>query len=511
MKLSIFLYSSILGKKVYDEFGDVLGSLKDIYVTTEDGYPRIIGYKLKKEGVTFHYEFRYIEFNENDGKVKIKTTGSKEILPMRYSYLLSENLLDKKIVDINGKKVVNVNDLRIAKIAGEYRVIGVESGSLAKYRRLKIGKLMKFIYTILGKDTTDKVLRWDDVESLEMVNNNLKINIPYKKLSSMHPADLADILEELDSNSRKQVLESLDEDLAADTLEEIDSEYKAEIIKELSDEKAVEVLENMPNDEIADLLDDLNEEEREKILINLEKEDADEVKELLNYEEETVGSIMSKEFISVNLDITVGEAIDMLKEMNPDEEVMYYIYITDKEEKVQGVIPIKDLVTNDSNVKIREIMDETVSRVRYDDRINAVIEIAAKYHLNSVPVIDEGEKLIGIVIIHDLIDEFLYPLWKKKNNRNIQQLLTFFVQVIQQIYKVYKNTRNTIIKNLIRHMKYTKIIMYYSFDYVQYRKKKKKKKKKKNKKIDIKKTINTKNILDNSLTYIRYQPQLLYY
>ena len=415
MKLSTFLYSIILGKKVYDEFGDVLGSLKDIYVTTEDGYPRVIGYKLKKDGVTFHYEFKYIEFNEKDGKVKIKTRGSKEILPMRYSYLLSENLLDKKIVDINGKKVVSVNDLRIAKIAGEYRVIGVEAGPLAKYRRLGIGGLAKFIFKLFRKDTTDKMLRWDDVESLEMVDNNLKINLPYKKLSTLHPADLADILEELDSTSRKQVLESLDEDLAADTLEEIDSEYKSEIIKELSDSKAVEVLENMPNDEIADLLDDLNEEEREKILLNLEREDAEEVKELLNYEDETVGSIMSKEFISVNLDITVGETIDILKEMQPDEEVMYYIYITDKDEQIQGVVPIRDLIINDSEIKIKEIMDETVSRVRFDDEINKVIKVAAKYHLNSVPVIDAHEKLIGIVIIHDLIDEFLYPLWKKKN------------------------------------------------------------------------------------------------
>ena len=415
MKLSMFLYSSILGKKVYDEFDDVLGNLKDIYVTTEEGYPRIIGYKLKKDGVTYHYEFRYIEFIEKDGKVKIKTRGSKEILPMRYSYLLSENLMDKKIVDINGKKVVRVNDLRIAKIAGEYRVIGVETGPLAKYRRMKIRNIMKFIFKFMGRDTEDKVLRWDDVESLEMVDNNLKLNVPYKKLSTLHPADLADILEELDSTARKQVLESLDEDLAADTLEEIDSEYKAEIIKELSDTKAVEVLENMPNDEIADLLDDLNEDEREKILVNLEKEDAEEVKELLNYEDETVGSVMSKEFIAVNLDITVGDTVDILKETNPDEEVMYYIYITDNDDKIQGVVPLKDLIVNERTSKVKEIMDNVVSKVRFDDEVKKAIKIAVKYHLNSVPVIDEEEKLIGIVVIHDLIDEFLYPFWKKKN------------------------------------------------------------------------------------------------
>lgn len=415
MELSMFLYTNILNRKVYDEFGDVLGLLKDVYVTTEEGYPRIIGYKLKKDGVTFHYEFRYIRFIDNDGKIKIKIKGSKEILPMRYSYLLSENLLDKKIVDINGKQVVRVNDLRIAKLAGEFRVIAVEVGPFARYRRLKISGLMKILYKIMGKKVEETVLRWDDVESLEMVNNNLKISVPYKKLSKLHPADLADILENLDTNSRKQVLESLDEDLAADTLEEIDSEYKGAIIKELSDSKAVEVLENMPSDEIADLLDDLDEEEREKILVNLEREDAEEVKELLKYEDETVGSIMSKEFISVNLDITIGDTIDILREMNPDEEVMYYIYITNEEDKIEGVVPIKDLILYNPETKIKEIMDTTVSRVKHDDEINKVIEKAAKYDLLSVPVIDENEKLVGIVIIHDIIDEFLYPLWKKKN------------------------------------------------------------------------------------------------
>ena len=414
-KLSIFLYTNVLGRKVYDEFGDVIGLLKDVYVTTEEGYPRVIGYKIKKDGSTSHYEFRYIEFMESDGKVKIRTRGSKEILPMTYTYLLSQNLLDKKIVDINGKQVVRVNDLRIAEIAGEYRVIGVETGQLARYRRLKIQGFMKLIYKIIGKDCTDKVLMWDDVESLEMVGDNLKLAVPYKKLSSMHPADLADILEDLDSSSRKQVLESLDEDLAADTLEEIDSEYKGAILKELSDSKTVEVLENMPSDEIADLLDDLDEDEREKILVNLEKEDADEVKELLQYEDETVGSIMSKDFISVNLNITVGETIEILKEMKPDEEVMYYIYITNEEDKVEGVVPLRDLVIYDSETKIKEIMDETVSYVKHDDEINEAIEIASKYDLNSIPVLDEEDKLVGIVIIHDLVDEFLYPLWKKKN------------------------------------------------------------------------------------------------
>ncbi|EKY28173.1 magnesium transporter [Clostridium celatum] len=414
-KLSVFLFTSILGKKMYDEFNDVLGELKDIYVTTDDGYPRVIGYKVRRDGVTFHYEFRSIIFYSIDNNVKIMTRGSKEILPRTYSYLLSRNLLDKKIVDINGKQVVRVDDLRIAEIAGEYRVIAVETGPLAKFRRMKCQGLGKFIYKVMNKDYDDKVLMWDDVESLEMVNKNLQISVPYKKLSTLHPADLADILENLDAGHRKQIIESLDEDLAADTLEEIEPEYRGSILKDLSEAKAAEVLENMPNDEIADILDELNDDEREKILVNLETEDAEEVKELLKYEDETVGSVMSKDFIAFNLDITIGEIIDILRETNPEDEELNSIFIKDEEDRLIGVLGLKDLLLNDSSVKAKEIMNENIDVLKHYEDIHEAVEISAKYDLLTIPVVDEKNMLIGVVNTHDLIDEILYPIWKKKN------------------------------------------------------------------------------------------------
>lgn len=416
-RLSVFSFTQILGNKMYDEFGDVLGILKDVYVTTEQGYPRIIGYRVKRDGITYHFEFRSIQYFFDDGKIIIKTRGSKEILPRTYSYLLSRHLLDKKIVDINGKKVVRVDDLRIAEIAGEYRVVAVETGGINKYRKFKLDKIMKFLFKLSGKNTDGTVLMWDDVESLEMVNNNLKLQVPFQKLSKLHPADLADILEELDTNSRKQVFESLDEDLAADTLEELEQEYKGQVIKELSETKTAELLENMASDEIADILDDLDEEEREKILVNLEKEDAEEVKELLEYEDETVGSVMTKDFIALNLDITVSETVEILKEMNPDEEEMYYIYITDNEDKIIGLLSLRDLILSPGNEKLKNIMTENFQTLQHEDEIERAVEISSKYDLLSVPVTDEEEKLVGIIVIHDIIDEYLYPSWKKKNKK----------------------------------------------------------------------------------------------
>ncbi|GKU27141.1 magnesium transporter [Clostridium folliculivorans] len=419
-RLSVFLYSSILNKKIYDEFDDVLGILKDVYVTTEDGYPRIIGYKIKRDGSLFDYEFRNVDvYLRDSNKIRIETRGSKEILPRKYTYLLTQNLLDKKIVDINGKKVVRVNDLRIAEIAGEYRVVAVEAGQIARYRRIGLESFGKVVLKFMKQEPTDQALMWDDVETLELINDSLQLSVPYKKLSNLHPADLADILEELDDKQRKQVFENLDDDLVADALEEIEPEFKGSIIRDLSVSKTAEILENMPNDEIADLLDELNEEEREKILVSLESEDAEEVKELLGYEDETVGSIMNKDFISFNIDVTIEETIDLLREMQPDEEVMHCVYITDENEKLQGAVNIRQLVMNVREVKLQDIMDRNTLKFKHDFHIEDAIELITKYDLLSVPVVDEEDKLVGIVLIHDIVDEFLLPIWRKKAKKAV--------------------------------------------------------------------------------------------
>ena len=171
----------------------------------------------------------------------------------------------------------------------------------------------------------------------------------------------------------------------------------------------------MSNDEIADVLDELDDEEREKILVNLEKEDAEEVKEILGYEDEAVGSIMRTDFLSFNLDITVGEIIEILREMEEiEEDELYRIYITDEEERVLGAITSYDLILNKSDAKVKDIMTEDIEVIRHDVDINEAIELTSKYDLLSIPVIDEEDKLIGAVNTHDLIDEILYPVWKKK-------------------------------------------------------------------------------------------------
>ncbi|MFL0249700.1 magnesium transporter [Clostridium neuense] len=415
-RLNDFFLSSVLYKKVYDEYGEYVGKLWDIYVSTEESYPRAIGYKIKKSGEYINYEFKTIDFykEEENGKISIKVKSVKDTIMRKYSYLLSKNLLDKQIVDINGKKLVRVNDLRMAQIAGELKVIAVDTGIMSLGRRIGIEGFIKGMYGMLNIKPKDSFIMWDNVESLEMINDNLKLSVPYKKLSALHPADLADILEDMNSNYRKKVFESLDEDFAADILEEIEPDIQADLIENLSNDKTTEVLDSMPNDEIADILDEVDEETAEKILLNMEKDDADEVRSLMEYEKETVGSIMNKDFISFNINITLKETLDIIKEMKPEEEVMYYIYITDLNGALEGVISLKDLIFMPQEKKLKDVMNTKLVTVRDSDKLEEAIEVSVKYNLLALPAVDDNKKLCGVIIINDLVDQVLFPTWKKK-------------------------------------------------------------------------------------------------
>lgn len=418
-KLNSFYLSELLQRNIYDEYGYCIGKLVDIYVTTGDGYPKAIGYQVKKNSEVYNNEFRNIEFYNEDGKILIKVRGVKDIIPRAYTYLLSKNLLDKQIIDVNGKKVVRVNDLRIADISSEIRVIAVETGFLALSRRYGIEKLVNFMCKLLRRQPNNTIIMWDDVESLEMMEHNLKISIPYKKISELHPADIADILEEVDSKYRNKIFESLDKDLAAETLEEINPEIQVNILETMNQSKVSEILNNMANDEIADILEELDEDTAEKLLINLNSEAVEKVRDLMRYEEETVGSVMSTDFISFNVNITASETIELLREIHPEDKNSHYVYIIDEDEKLEGVISINKLVFSDSNSKLKDIMETEVIKLSDDEKLDSAIGKLVKYDLITMPVVDEEEKLQGILFINDIIEEMFPQIGKKKLKRNM--------------------------------------------------------------------------------------------
>lgn len=421
-RLNVLYYSSIVNREIKDETDDSVGILRDIYFNKEAGYPRAIGYRVEKHNEIFHYEFKSIEFYEdNSGKVYIEVKGVRDIIPNSYSFKISKDIIGKEVLDAEGKVSFTVYDVRLALLDTGLHIIAVDKSRNAWARASKYTKLINLWDSITGKKTTESLILWDDVKSLHGAkdsDNLLKINVPYKELSTLHPADLADVLEDVEASSRSKVLESMDEELVADVLEEIEEpEVQMRILSSLSDEKAQEILDIIPNDEIAEILEESDDETREKIMANLESDDASEVTELMSYENEEAGSIMAKDFLSFIDSITVREAIDIIKDMTEeyDTEDIYYIFVTDMAGELKGFISMSDLVINPYEALLSDIMNTHTEEINVSDHAETVVDLAIKYELLQIPVVDDERKLVGVINIHDIIDEFLSPLWKKNS------------------------------------------------------------------------------------------------
>jgi Mg/Co/Ni transporter MgtE len=238
---------------------------------------------------------------------------------------------------------------------------------------------------------------------------DIKLSTPYSKLLTLHPSDLADIIEDLDKKSQAAIFASLDEEKAADVLEELEIEAQINVLNSLTVEKAADVLEKMPADEAADILDDIKEETAEEILKEMDKEVSEEVKELMEYPEGTVGSLMATDLFHFNKDLRIAETIDELRRIQPQEETIYYLYVTDKKQKLCGVVSLWKLIISAPDKTLEEIMDRNIIYVKDTDDINDMINIISKYNLLSIPVVDEEGLLTGNVIVNDVVYELLKP------------------------------------------------------------------------------------------------------
>lgn len=223
-------------------------------------------------------------------------------------------------------------------------------------------------------------------------------------ISHIHTADLIEIVEDLDSEYRNILFESLDIEEAADVLDDIDSDIFSEIISTLTLENKREILDEMSHDDIVDHLGELSEERSEEIIGLLDEEDADDIRELLIYDEDTAGGLMTTEFVSLEENFTVSEAIEHLRHNAPDAETIYYLFVIDEHEKLSGVISLRDLILGKPDEKIRDLMHSRVIHVNVSDDQEEVAQVVSKYDFLAIPVIDDYDHILGIITVDDVID-----------------------------------------------------------------------------------------------------------
>ncbi|HHW14459.1 MAG TPA: CBS domain-containing protein [Firmicutes bacterium] len=399
--------SRLLEKTVVDRLGKRLGRVQDILVECGEEFPKVVGLEVRsKRGHLRRVPWSLVQVlvRQYLSLSVLRTEVDGDALPDNL-LRLKRDLLDKQIVDLNGLKVRRINDLKLAEVNGVLRLVAVEVGLRGLLRRLGLRRLVHYADKLLPKPIPDYFISWRDVEPVTSAPHQVKLAVPYERLSKLHPADLADILEALNRPERAAVMSALDVDVAAETLQEMEPEAQADVLEQLGGDKATDILESMPADEAADILGDLPEHRAQALLEQMEDEEAEDVRELLEYEEDTAGRLMTTEVLSFREDLTAGETIEELRRLKPDPDSAYYLYVVDGEQHLIGVVSLRDLVVADPSQPLWALMDPHVLFVREDADKNEVAEVMTKYDLLAVPVVDAEQHLLGMALIHDVVDD----------------------------------------------------------------------------------------------------------
>lgn len=413
--LTTFYLSGIIGKEVFGADGDVIGRIKDLLINAvptgqnEPEQQLVVGIKLKIGKETGFYSFKTFRVVKARERLSVTCSGLVGLNAKKVDngLLLVENMLDKQIVDLNGRKLVRVNDIRLVTLATGTFAVAVDIGIEGLLRRIGISSPMKKVLSLFRIRIPAKFILWDDVQAIDFSNLNIKLSKSYAKLNTLHPSDLADILEDLGRKSSISVFSALDEERAADVLEEMEPQTQIHIIESLPVDKVADVLEKMPADEVADILDEIEDEKAELLLKEMDIESSQEVRELLEYPDNLAGGLMTTDVISFRPGLTVEDVIKELRIKKPEPSELYTLFVTEDDDKLVGTFDLRDLVVSEPGVSLSQIMNADPVSLFDDQRIDDIAETISKYNLLAVPVVDKEKLLQGMVVVDDVVEDLI--------------------------------------------------------------------------------------------------------
>ena len=407
MAEEILFFTELLGLKVFDLKGRRIGVLKDVAVVPLVDPVRVDRYLVGSGGTWLNVRYDQIRSLSLDG-IWLRDEVLTPYHSDEYMLRAGRDLLDQQIIDAQGRKVVRVTDLTF-EIRHEPEgdvlwVLDVDIGMRSIFRRLAQGVVPPSLVRRLQKRIPPNSIRWEFCNILEPdPQRRLRLNISNRLLEDMHPADLADIVEDLGPEDREAIFENIDSEVAADALSEVDPEIQASILESLETEKAAEIVEEMAPDEAADLLGGLQEETTQGILDEMEHAPKAEVSELMEFEGDTAGGMMNTEYLALNEAATVADAIQALKVAEELLETLNTIFLVDKEESLKGAVPLARLFLHEGSTPLRDLAVETLIEVPVSEQQDRVTELFDKYNLLALPVVDEQHKLAGVITADDII------------------------------------------------------------------------------------------------------------
>jgi magnesium transporter len=431
----IFL-STLLRAGVFDRTYTRVGVLSDLCISLRETFPVITalvvqsGQSSRQPMIIPWSQVRTIE--EKPLLLNVDASDITVYQPREDELLLKRDLLDKQIVDTQGFRVVKVNDLKLAQIKRTARLIGVDISFSGLMRRLGLLTIASAVSQVLPVQPTERTITWNYVEPIEMVTTGatgqlaavgaggsisaaapvgargsipyVQLNVSHTKLADLRPADIADILEQLDLEEAGAMLKRLDTITAADTLSEVEYPRQAELLSELHPELASDLLERLAPDDAADILADLPQQEAEHLLNLMAAAESQPIRDLLRYASETAGGIMTNEVLALPQQATVEDALAYMRQHSAHLEMLYYLYVVDEEHHLVGVVSLRQLVTASPDTQMHSLMNHDVIKVQVDTDQEEVARIIAKYDLLAVPVVDAENRLCGMITVDDAID-----------------------------------------------------------------------------------------------------------
>ena len=407
--------SQLIGKPVLDRDGGPFGKVRDLIVALGERYPPVTGLVVRVAGGREIF-LPWSDVDEITAAGARLHTSSIDITTFRQrpnEIRLWLDLQDKQIVDVTGRKIVRVNDIQLAPVRGRLRLVAVDVGLAGILRRLGLSGPGERLANALHMPI-ENYIEWEDVDPVESSVSSLKLRVPHQALSTLHPADVAHIVEQLAPRDRAGIMASLDDERAADVIEELSADDQVDVLEALPPETAADILEEMGPDDAADLLADLSEERQRELLSLMEPEEADDVRELLAYGEETAGGLMTTDFITVSPDESAQQVIDRLRALRPEADPTYYLYVTDADGVLVGTVTLRGLIIADPERPISEITRPEPISVSLQTDADEVARAIARYNLLAIPVVDDEGHLEGVVTVDDAMERALGEGWRKR-------------------------------------------------------------------------------------------------
>ncbi|MCX5726528.1 MAG: CBS domain-containing protein [Candidatus Saganbacteria bacterium] len=406
--------SELLGVKIVDCLQENIGRVKDVIITLGEVFPKVTGLLVAVEGRNKEHRVLLLSEINLIGTQFVSTYSTKDRVVFTTQregeVSLMLDVMDQQIVDLKGARVIRVNDLELAKVGQDVRLIAADVGISGMLRRLGIEKPVAWIVSLFGKKLGGQLIGWDHVQSLVKG----RIAVPTKTISDLHPADVAQIISQVKTDDKTAIFSSLSDKTAAESLHELEPVLGALLISTVDTKKALGILEKMPVDEAADIIGDLESEKADELLRLMRIRKANAIRDLLKHRDETAGGLMTTEFITLPQNLTVEQVISKLRESAPSAETIYYLYVVDDLGRLVGVLSLRSMIVSSPDKLISDIMIKDCITIPPGMNPRDVAKMISKYNFLAVPVVDPENKILGIITVDDVIDYILPPISRRK-------------------------------------------------------------------------------------------------